>query len=425
MEKSALAMFLALSYICPLALAARSKFHLLTHLADHVRSFGPASNFNTERFESFNSPIREASVHSNRQAPSYDILTRMLDQELLRHVINGGEWTKNGRIMKASSRVQEFSSSSENKLLMQMWGLQSVKERERSAHIKRMPHAEGKAVFRDNNLRSQIIGLASDVEETLFESGCEVWSAARDACALGSFVLFQRSQDAVEGMVGKVNAIWKRTGGAGFVQVEVLEDSSWSEQWEMRRLISKGVHAIVPATNIVMKVNVVHDCVHHKSVVDAQGRSVRQERRETGLTAPAVMHRSSGSQQHFLLNHYLLRYPPSRLTHTFPSHQHKNTDVRTAAKRAEKEITRAQEQKSKKKRVSVVKVQPADEDDDADMEAVWSEADETIDDLGPEEEGNAEQEESTGIRRADEVELDEDEDGDGEEIEVDSDFSEE
>ncbi|CAD6916110.1 unnamed protein product [Tilletia controversa] len=226
-------------------------------------------------------------------------------------------------------------------------------------------------------------------------------------------------------MVGKVNAIWKRTGGAGFVQVEVLEDSSWSEQWEMRRLISKGVHAIVPATNIVMKVNVVHDCVHHKSVVDAQGRSVRQERRETGLTAPAVMHRSSGSQQHFLLNHYLLRYPPSRLTHTFPSHQHKNTDVRTAAKRAEKEITRAQEQKSKKKRVSVVKVQPADEDDDADMEAVWSEADETIDDLGPEEEGNAEQEESTGIRRADEVELDEDEDGDGEEIEVDSDFSEE
>ncbi|RXW18687.1 hypothetical protein EST38_g7167 [Candolleomyces aberdarensis] len=51
----------------------KPKFHILVHLPDHIRHFGPAILFATEQFESFNAVIRAKSVHSNRQAPSRDI----------------------------------------------------------------------------------------------------------------------------------------------------------------------------------------------------------------------------------------------------------------------------------------------------------------------------------------------------------------
>ncbi|KAF9493187.1 hypothetical protein BDN71DRAFT_1591205 [Pleurotus eryngii] len=43
----------------------KPKFHILVHLPDHIRRFGPASLFATEAFESFNAIIRAKSVHSN------------------------------------------------------------------------------------------------------------------------------------------------------------------------------------------------------------------------------------------------------------------------------------------------------------------------------------------------------------------------
>ncbi|KAJ3765406.1 hypothetical protein FB446DRAFT_795079 [Lentinula raphanica] len=51
----------------------KPKFHILVHLALHIRRFGPAMLFATEAFESFNAVIRAKSVHLNRQAPSRDI----------------------------------------------------------------------------------------------------------------------------------------------------------------------------------------------------------------------------------------------------------------------------------------------------------------------------------------------------------------
>ncbi|KAK0435376.1 hypothetical protein EV421DRAFT_1716660, partial [Armillaria borealis] len=51
----------------------KPKFHILVHLPDHIRRFGPAMLFATEAFESFNAIIRSKSVHSNRHAPSRDI----------------------------------------------------------------------------------------------------------------------------------------------------------------------------------------------------------------------------------------------------------------------------------------------------------------------------------------------------------------
>ncbi|KAA1138282.1 hypothetical protein PGTUg99_028945 [Puccinia graminis f. sp. tritici] len=44
----------------------KPKFHMLKHLVEAIARFGPACLFATEKFESFNSVLRHASVHSNR-----------------------------------------------------------------------------------------------------------------------------------------------------------------------------------------------------------------------------------------------------------------------------------------------------------------------------------------------------------------------
>ncbi|EFP82632.1 uncharacterized protein PGTG_08828 [Puccinia graminis f. sp. tritici CRL 75-36-700-3] len=51
----------------------KAKFHMLLHLPESILRFGPACLFATEKFESYNGILRNASIHSNRQSPGQDI----------------------------------------------------------------------------------------------------------------------------------------------------------------------------------------------------------------------------------------------------------------------------------------------------------------------------------------------------------------
>jgi hypothetical protein len=68
----------------------KPKFHILLHLADAIRRFGPATLFATEKFESYNGVLRSASTHSNRQAPGRDIAIKFSDFNLMRFSLSGG-----------------------------------------------------------------------------------------------------------------------------------------------------------------------------------------------------------------------------------------------------------------------------------------------------------------------------------------------
>ncbi|KAJ7688026.1 hypothetical protein B0H17DRAFT_938745 [Mycena rosella] len=68
----------------------KPKFHILLHLPEHIRRFGPAILFATEAFESFNAIIRAKSVHSNRHAPSRDIARAFAQGNRIRHLLSGG-----------------------------------------------------------------------------------------------------------------------------------------------------------------------------------------------------------------------------------------------------------------------------------------------------------------------------------------------
>lgn len=68
----------------------KPKFHILLHLPEHIRRFGPAMLFATEAFESYNAVIRAKSIHSNRQAPSRDIALAFAQGNRVRHLLSGG-----------------------------------------------------------------------------------------------------------------------------------------------------------------------------------------------------------------------------------------------------------------------------------------------------------------------------------------------
>lgn len=78
--------------LSPGLLMLKHKFHILSHLPDHILRFGPALLFSTERYESFNRIFRLCSIHSNRQAPSRDIAITFANQDRCRHILTGGFW---------------------------------------------------------------------------------------------------------------------------------------------------------------------------------------------------------------------------------------------------------------------------------------------------------------------------------------------
>jgi hypothetical protein len=70
----------------------KPKFHILLHLTEHIRWFGPAILFATEAFESFNAIIRAKSVHSNQYAPSRDIALAFAQSNRICHLLSSGHF---------------------------------------------------------------------------------------------------------------------------------------------------------------------------------------------------------------------------------------------------------------------------------------------------------------------------------------------
>ena len=77
-------------------IVSKAKCHILTHIVEDIKNFGPAITLSTETFESFNAVFRRCSVLSNHQSPSRDIGVAMSDLATFKHIASGGKWKENG-----------------------------------------------------------------------------------------------------------------------------------------------------------------------------------------------------------------------------------------------------------------------------------------------------------------------------------------
>jgi hypothetical protein len=100
----------------------KAKFHMLLHLPESILRFGPASLFATEKFESYNGILRNASIHSNRQSPGQDIAITFSNYHSFRQIISGGFFydKKKKLYLQSSNHVTNLFNS--NPLIQQTLG---------------------------------------------------------------------------------------------------------------------------------------------------------------------------------------------------------------------------------------------------------------------------------------------------------------
>ncbi|KAJ7780113.1 hypothetical protein DFH07DRAFT_1026009 [Mycena maculata] len=82
----------AFDAVDPLQILVKIKLHLLAHIPDDVRRFGPLIRFATEIYEAYNAVFRLCSVFSNRLAPSRDISLKFASMDRVKHFLSGGYW---------------------------------------------------------------------------------------------------------------------------------------------------------------------------------------------------------------------------------------------------------------------------------------------------------------------------------------------
>lgn len=111
----------------------KSKCHILTHIVNDVRRFGPTIGLSTETFEIFNGVFRLCSVLSNRQAPSRDIGFNMADMARFKHIASGGTWLHEGSWTVAGKEVREFFKANEK--VHELMGWTSANERPEGDNI--------------------------------------------------------------------------------------------------------------------------------------------------------------------------------------------------------------------------------------------------------------------------------------------------
>lgn len=113
----------------PNRITVKLKLHVLTHLQEDVRRFGPPALYEAEAFEASNQPFRQCSILSNHHAPSRDIATTMARMERFKHIISGGWWwdkVTRQHVQAGKRIIKDFNS---NPLLQSHLGWTPDKQR--------------------------------------------------------------------------------------------------------------------------------------------------------------------------------------------------------------------------------------------------------------------------------------------------------
>ena len=99
--------------IDPNRMIDKMKLHVLTHLPEDIRRFGPAGLYIVEGFEGWNRIWRLCSILSNHHSPSRDIAVKLCKAERVKHLLSGGFWRDKDskRYVQAGKGVQDLFTS--------------------------------------------------------------------------------------------------------------------------------------------------------------------------------------------------------------------------------------------------------------------------------------------------------------------------
>ncbi|KAL0572680.1 hypothetical protein V5O48_009279 [Marasmius crinis-equi] len=303
----------AFAQVDPSKIPAKLKLHLLTHLAEDIRRFGPLVGLSTEVFESFNSVFRSCSILSNHLAPSRDIALQLADQEGLKWRTSGGWWFSAERQewVQAGPGIQELVNS--QPLIQQLLGLsRNIGPRPCSVKLSPLTQDAGQSgrsrlTFRlastkatkalnkaSYNLNAQVLGC----QHLVAQSG--------DLCKAGTWVVLGSPLDQSP-MIGRISSIVQhaQTPLQGIsLNMAVIEIFSVSDHRHptldlpvLYQPQSEEVYIVAPVENVKFNFNAQHDC--QSAQCESTGLCPRrQERQDSELMETFIEHKP--------LNRYLV-----------------------------------------------------------------------------------------------------------------------
>ncbi|KAF7975989.1 hypothetical protein HWV62_8148 [Athelia sp. TMB] len=310
----------------------KPKFHILLHLPDHIRRFGPAILFATEAFESFNAIIRAKSVHSNRHAPSRDIALAFAQSNRVRHLLSGGRFDIHSFLLPNSntthlspslpavdaassvSRATAFSFSPNSWKVAGEGPRSLVHTANTVTHYLGLDDKQGirqgacisdrkPARLINETLAGKIIPSSFHEHtnsrfktclEFSLQNGdkCRVgqWVVAKDPLALGATLVAR-----VEEILQVQGSVAELSGMPDFILLQAADVRHQAPAYHMPRLKLTNMWACATFQTILCTVNAPHNC-SDRQCGTSQTRPVYQERELTAYTRPSVLHVSPEDQ---------------------------------------------------------------------------------------------------------------------------------
>ncbi|KAJ3804502.1 hypothetical protein F5876DRAFT_53309 [Lentinula aff. lateritia] len=298
----------------------KPKFHILVHLPEHIRRFGPAMLFATEVFESYNAVIRAKSIHSNRLAPSRDIAWAFARQNRIRHMLSSGVFLDRGKNQLNKEADERFGNTNcpqkDRVTQVQQYFRSRAFTSEHWVTVGQRTGTVDRGALDQQWQNTQTGRLVPETPlYTEFEKSTKNFHRTQqlivangDKCkplgfaACSSPLLHAFSIDSIS-IVKVIESLQcKRTAfptnAVDSVLVEAMVVGKIASSHGMPRLTPSGRYFSIPPTAIVLTekqslqctVNVQHDCNRHRCAVEAK-QPAAQEREQTSKLKDEVVHK--------------------------------------------------------------------------------------------------------------------------------------
>ncbi|KAJ7048004.1 hypothetical protein C8F01DRAFT_1008807 [Mycena amicta] len=293
----------------PLRIIVKIKLHLLPHLPDDVRRFGPPVRFSTETQEGYNAVFRMCSINSNNQAPSRDIATKFASLNTVKHLLCGGLWwsSSRGEWSRPGSEVTKILRHDPvfQRHLGWVSSTKPIPGFVRLRGVEKHPALS----WSNTECAKHWTRETSPTADSLWRHGQYVVSKSGDRIKNQTWVFARDGRGAL--VLGRVAEIVASVAskGVAFIAIErfmITENRHPTFDWPVirrpngREITQESVTSflILNAGDIEFCCSVQHDCRRGKCRPSVMGRQL-QEREETTHNSMLIKHEDD---EHFVLN---------------------------------------------------------------------------------------------------------------------------
>ncbi|KNZ47404.1 hypothetical protein VP01_6419g1, partial [Puccinia sorghi] len=197
----------------------KPKFHMLLHFLNTILCFGPAMLFSTEKFESYNGVLRQASIHSNWLTPGRDLAITFETYNSLWLLLSGG--------FIYDSSTDRFTTASKN--VVNPFKIKPVIQK-----------AMGFNFITANPLSNDQYPFCK-IKKPPHRDWLPVPQALRNHLGSGVILQIRLTQQL---FVGLVESIWK-SGSRFYLSVTKFKDDQIDDFYEMRKVVRTQQKLIV------------------------------------------------------------------------------------------------------------------------------------------------------------------------------------